>query len=329
MKSSKAKVYQLSLLCCALCFLVACEKVNDGNHPSQGMAGVEIVPSASLGASATPASRAAIDGTQIPANTANVLAITAYQKAMPTTNYSANVYFDNAMVNSDATGALSFADSKYYPADGSNLYFYAYSPGTGATYVAGSGSTAPTVSWTITGQEDIMAASVLSGISKSSRESDGVTQSQPQFTFEHKLTRIRFKLVRSSNYSEGISASSIVLTGLRTNAGLDLVSGTLSFTGPTANLSLPMPVGGIEIKDSSTAEATVASIMCEAGLSTLKVKVTAGGYEYADATISTPSGSFLAGYCYLVTLTFDGTRIVPTTSIVPWEDGGSNSGTIR
>ena len=66
-----------------------------------------------------------------------------------------NAYFDNKAVESDADGVLRFTVPQYYPVDGENLYFYAYSPVNVVGYTMGSGPAGPTVEWILTGQEAV------------------------------------------------------------------------------------------------------------------------------------------------------------------------------
>lgn len=177
--------------------LLSCSKEESGITPAPAGTQTAIVPTAGLSMSAT--SRAAlpggpVSGTTFPKNTEDLFAVTAYRgTAAPSSDYS-NAYFDNETVNSDAEGKLSFTNTQYYPADAEKLYFYAYSPIVGASdYTAGTASAAPTVAWTIDGTQDIMYANVVSGIGKVSA---GTTQPQPEFSFNHLLKQVRFKLVK-------------------------------------------------------------------------------------------------------------------------------------
>ena len=88
---------------------------------------VEIKLSSGLNATAT--SRAAITNDYFP-TADGVYAVTAYNGDAEPTSFSGS-YFENAFVNSTATDASTnnhnaFATAKYYPMDGSYLYFYAY-----------------------------------------------------------------------------------------------------------------------------------------------------------------------------------------------------------
>lgn len=322
------------LLCVAA--LASCSKEeNPGADGIQEESRAAIVPTAGLSMSAT--SRAAlpsgpISGTAFPVSTESVFAVTAYKgTAAPTSDYS-SAYFDNEAVDSNAEGAespLSFATAQYYPADGGKLYFYAYSPVSTDNYTVGTTTDAPTVAWTIDGQQDIMWAKVDEGIGKVSA---GMTQPQPAFTFNHLLKQVRFKLVRGEGFGDGISATSVKITNCHTEASLNPITGALTFSGDANNV-LALPGSSFEIKPSDQAETIDGSILCEAGVTELQIEVKAAGITYTTTVTlkSTQDGVAAgdAGVSHLVTLTFIGTQIVPSAEIVDWVDAGETSGEIK
>lgn len=290
-----------------------------------------IVPTAGLSMSATPSVRAAlpggpVSGTTFPKNTENLFAVTAYKgTAAPSSDYS-NAYFDNETVNSDAEGKLSFTNTQYYPADAEKLYFYAYSPIVGAgDYTAGTASAAPAVAWTIDGTQDIMYANVVSGIGKVSA---GTTQPQPEFSFNHLLKQVRFKLVKGEGFGDGIYASSVKITNCRTQASLNLITGALTFTG-NADQSIGFS-GNYAIQKSGV---EIGSLLCQAGETGLDIEIVAAGVTYkTSVTLKSTSTDITAGgagVSHLVTLTFIGTQIVLSATITDWVDAGETSGTIQ
>ena len=335
------KTRLLTVAACAA-LLVSCGKEDapvSVNGPEDGLR-TAIVPRAGVSIIAASESRAdlsgVVNGAFFKDSLDKVFAVTAYRGSVaPSTDFS-NPYFSNQAVNSGAIlqggasgPALSFANSQYYPANGDKLFFYAYSPVVGGAYTEGTSSAAPKVSWTLTGQQDIMAAQVTGGIGKSNA---GTTQGQPNFTFAHKLKQVRFKLVQGEGFADNISASSISITGCKYKASLDLVSGALSFDDDTTAFSL---TGSFPIKKTTDNPQEIEGcILCEAGNS-VTIKIVAAGITYPEVTVTlqdktgTPTVSASApGTSHLVTLTFIGTHIIPTTSITPWVEAGGASGTI-
>ena len=295
--------------------LCSCSK-----EPVESFAGGDptspILPGA--GVAATVESRAdlsgVVSGTAFPANTTKVFSVVGYSGTAAPTNW-ASPYIANVAVNSGAS-ALSFATPQYYPANGNKIYFYAYSPVSG-TYTAGSGSTAPTVAWTITGQQDIMAAQVTTGIAKAATG----TQSQPAFAFTHKLKQVKFKVVKDASFEDNIKLTSLKIIGAKTAARLNLATGVLTCSG-SGDLTAYDNATGQTITATATAVGTGGSpVMFEPGTS-FKVRAVAGGVTYADVTVilsGTNAGQ--AGVCHEVTLTFKRNEIVPTATITNWTTG--------
>lgn len=315
----------------ALASLASCSK-DDGNITSgdiQENGRTAIVPTAGVSMSAATTSRATlpegpVTGTTFPKSTENVFAVTAYKgTAAPLSDYS-NAYFDNQAVDSDAEGKLNFTNTQYYPADAEKLYFYAYSP-VSTGYTAGTASGAPTVTWTIDGQQDILWAKADGGIGKVSA---GTTQPQPEFTFRHLLKQVRFKLVKGEGFGDGIYASSVKITNCRTQASLNLITGALTFTG-NADQSIGFS-GNYAIQKSGV---EIGSLLCQAGETGLDIEIVAAGVTYKTSVTLTSSSTDItagdAGVSHLVTLTFIGTQIVPSATITDWVDAGETSDTIQ
>jgi len=317
------------LLCTAA--LLSCSKEETDITPAPDGTQTAIVPTAGLNMSATPSVRAAlpsgpISGTTFPVSTESVFAATAYKgTAAPANDYS-SAYFDNQAVNSDADGKLSFQNAQYYPADAEKLYFYAYSP-VSTGYTAGASSSAPTVAWTIDGTQDIMWAKADEGIGKVSA---GTVQPQPEFTFNHLLKQVRFKLVRGEGFGDNINATSVKITNCRTQASLNLITGVLTFSGDaTESLALS---GSYTIRPADNAQ-EIGSLLCQAGETGLQIEVEAAGITYrTTVTLQSDNDAVTAGgagVSHLVTLTFIGTQIIPTATITDWVDAGETSGNIE
>lgn len=317
-----------SFLCMAA--LASCSKEESGITPAPDGTRTAIVPTAGLSMSATPSVRAAlpsgpVSGTTFPKSTEDLFAVTAYKgTAAPSSDYS-NAYFDNQAVNSDAEGKLSFTNTQYYPANAEKLYFYAYSPVSTSGFTAGTASAVPTVAWTIDGTQDIMYANVVSGIGKVSA---GTTQLQPEFSFNHLLKQVRFKLVKGEGFGDGIYASSVKITNCRTQASLNLITGALTFTG-NADQSIGFS-GNYAIQKSGV---EIGSLLCQAGETDLDIEIVAAGVTYKTSVTLTSLNTDItaggAGVSHLVTLTFIGTQIVPSATITDWVDAGETSGTIQ
>jgi hypothetical protein len=314
---------KLFISVCALAALAGCSTEKEEiRGVDTDNARTAIAPSANIENNVI--SRAAVDGTSF-AEGNDVFRLSAFEAATePTDNWTADgaQAFENMQVNCAANGSLSLATPKYYPPTGTNaqkLWFYAYAPSTNGTYSNGNGTTKPSVTYTITGQEDIMAGKVtngngIGGVAK------GETQKHPAFGFSHLLKKITFKVKAGDTFDAdaSIQVTNITVKGVKTSATLDVVAGTLTFSGE-ANQSLTLSGGNTMI---TTEGASVPGcLMFERGTS-FTVSVTAGGVTYADATV-TLSGDKAgeAGVSHEVTLTFHRSGIVPTAVITDWVKG--------
>lgn len=304
-----------------LALLASCGKDGSPDLPKQGPAPdgtrTAIVPTAILSVGASSMSRALsgpVTGDKFPNGTEDLFAVTAYKgAAAPTTDYS-GAYFDNAAVRSDNAGVLSFSAPRYYPPGAEKLYFYAYSPVSAGGYAAGTASAAPTVTWTIDGQQDIMWAKEVTGLGKASAGA----QPQPAFTFTHKCKQVRFFVKRDRDFPAGDALTSLKITGAKTTAVLDLNTGDAVFGG-----SGEIPVFDGSMTMTETAAQAGDPVMFEPG-QTFTVEAAAGGAVFSDVRI-TLSGDDAgqAGQSCKVTLTFHREEITATASVVAeWKDGG-------
>jgi hypothetical protein len=306
-----------------LALLASCGKDGSPDLPKQGPAPdgtrTVIVPTAILSVDASSMSRALsgpVTGDKFPNGTEDLFAVTAYKgAAAPTTDYS-GAYFDNAAVRSDNAGVLSFSAPRYYPPGAEKLYFYAYSPVSAGGYAAGTASAAPTVTWTIDGQQDIMWAKEVTGLGKASAGA----QPQPAFTFTHKCKQVRFFVKRDRDFPAGDALTSLKVTGAKTTAVLDLNTGDAVFGG-----SGEIPVFDGSMTMTETAAQAGDPVMFEPG-QTFTVEAAAGGAVFSDVRI-TLSGDDAgqAGQSCKVTLTFHREEITATATIAEWKDGGEGT----
>ena len=265
-----------------------------------------------------------VSGRTFPANYTKVFSVVGYKgTAAPTNNWS-SPYIANIAVNSGASSALSFATSQYYPANGDKVFFYAYSPVSGATYTAGSGSTTPKVAWTITGSQDIMAAQVTTGIAKNPIPAN---QQQPTFAFTHKLKQVKFKVVKDASFEDNIKLTSLKIIGAKTAATMDLSTGAVSWGSTTGDLTAYDNATGQAL---TTKAASVGSAMMFEPGTSFKVRAVAGGQQYADVTVTlSGSNAGQAGVSHEVTLKFMRNVIVPTATISEWTIGTAGNVTIQ
>lgn len=313
------KKYLLSMF--ALAALTACTKAEDQPTITPDDALVPITLSA--GIDTMTETKAPISGEKFGAGS-DVFRVLAYQAPKPTApDWSATPYFSGITVNSDAAGDLTFAQKQHYPSNGDNIYFYAWTTPGASEVTAGTSTEAPKVTYTITGDEDIMSAQAIEeGYNKDQSK-------QPAFAFTHKLMQVAFAVKSDASFESGkTNVTKIEILAVNTTMDMNLITGELSNYSTPLALSAYDDGTGVAITDASTT--IPGSIMFEP-VKTFNIKVTTtGGDAFVYNSIGvTLSDAGVAGNSYLVTLTFKRTDIVPTASITDWISGGTGSGDVQ
>ena len=213
-------------------------------------------------------------GTSFPANYTKVFSVVGYKGTAAPTDWS-SPYIANIAVNSGTSSALSFATPQYYPVDGQKVYFYAYSPVKGATYTAGSGSTAPKVTWTLDGHTDVMAAQVTTGIAKAATG----TQSQPSFAFTHKLMQLKFKVMKDAALTDLGNVTALKVNNAATSLSMTLSNGNVT-TLSTGSLTAYSSTTGQAVTTTATYLGTNGSPFLTTKTDNLSLTLTCGGKDY-------------------------------------------------
>lgn len=310
----------------ALAALAGCSKEEVGLPDNGNETGrVAIAPRAAIENNVV--SRAAVEGDKFTAGT-DVFRLCAFLSGdnAPTdwTVAAGTEAFEDLQVNCSDAGTLALSTPKFYPPTGTSaqkLWFYAYAPSTNGTYTKGNSADKPSVSYTITGQEDIMTGQV-SGDNGIGGAVNGATQKQPAFNFTHLLKKVTFKVKAGDTFDEsaGIKVEKIVVKKVNTQVTLNVVDGTFSDWKAEGDLSLTLE-GDDQTVISKAGAAVPGCLMFEPG-TTFTISITAGGVTYADATVTlTGTDAGKAGVSHEVTLTFHRSGITPTASITPWTPG--------
>lgn len=298
---------KITIILLAAIALISCNKNIDVVDPMTPDLNAPILVTAGVEATTEVDTKAPVTGTSFPATATNIFRLTAFQGTAVPTNYT-TTYFDNIQVNSSSS-TLSLATDQYYPTNGDKVYFYAFAP-EATSVVAGNGTTAPVAKYTINGTQDIMAAKHVTGIAKAV-----TSQPQPALPFTHKLKQLNFKIMRDGSFLDGKAVTSIIITGAKTNALLNIITGDLTWEATTGNIT----VGAASTNITTTATTFGSPVMIEPGAS-FNMTIVADGVTYTTS-VSGLSDSGAAGKSYLITLTFKRQGIIPTSSITDWAAG--------
>lgn len=216
-----------------------------------------------------------------------------------------------SVVGNTATVLTGFSTAQYYLANGRTSKITGWYPA--GTYASGASAK---VSWTLTGQEDVMVATAQAG-SKSS--------AMPALAFRHKLAQVQVYAYATDATAKTLwgNITSVTLTGQNNACSYALsadAAGTVAFTtGGNATFT---------VSGSSTAPGVGASsavllgtVMMEPKTAALSLDVTTavGGQK----TVPVASREYLAGNAYKITLKLDKSVISPSATIGGWTNASS------
>jgi len=239
----------------------------------------------------------------------------------------------------DATsGLLSWADAYAYPLEeGQYVKFCLYHPyaevGTeGANYVEMRSGSSPVLHFTLTGDEDLMWVSPVTG----SR-----TQSPGGLVFNHLLTQLRFCLVDDEGNFAGTSLTALRFNGVNTTCSLQLETGEQGTWGTPSDAvvfslweSFEEGASSVPISGTSTSPQVLkGSVMLQPGGSSFSLTVvTDNRGNFSNVVLRPTAGetTFAAGHSYLVTLKFrDRTPVALSATVTPWVMDGTGEGTVQ
>lgn len=236
-----------------------------------------------------------------------------------TTGTPTQEYMVNQQVLFDGNDGWDYAPIKYWPADDNDkLSFIAYSPYC-AEYAKTTDDTGTqyTVSYDLTANQDIMTASVAA---KTYAESKGLASLQ----FDHKLTKISFKLVKGKTFPPGATVSNLTVANQHKQATLNITNQSLTVSDAEDNTTArALPGTAYAIEDANTAQTVADVLYLKPGQTQLPLTITVGSVTYS-VTVSAPSSSttetatFEAGKSYLLVLTFNGALDKFTVDIQKW-----------
>lgn len=203
-------------------------------------------------------------------------------------------------------GSVSLPDNPTYPKNGDWIYLVAVAPKT-STYNTSAGS----VSYTLTGQTDLMYAKQIQGNRwEGSRFSNTDNAKDKPLEYAHLLTQLKFKAQKATSDGLAVKVQKITVKGQKT-ANINLTSGETSFAGSNEDLTLTLADGGTEITATTPATDLNACLLLPpltSGAYKLTVETSIGTFEDLDITFDSVGGNtsgsnhFAAGHSYEITL---------------------------
>lgn len=290
---------------------------------------VEIRVSAGITSAVSPSTRAALDG-MINSNFADDLEVSFARADEGGTGY--DDYEATALEGTvaHASKTLSFAPAKYYLANGKKTKLIGWYPrDTKVTYTR---DTRVVDFGEIDGKTDLMATVLYEG-SKGTKISS--------IAFNHLLTQFSIKVYATDAATQALwgRVTAITITGKKQTCTITLpektasagVAVTPTFTGaadldlvkadpttPKTPISYPLTLG-VGTTAANAAMAGYAMFAPQAnGTSAVELQIDTETGGLQKPTVAIPTGGFLPGNAYEITLKFSSSAITPTVSVVDW-----------
>ena len=222
----------------------------------------------------------------------------------------------------ETNGTVSLPDDPAYPEDGSWIYLTAVSPQVSSSYQNAAG----TVSYTLTGQDDLMYAQQIKGNRwDGSRFSNNTNNVVTSLEYTHLLTQLKFKAQKAAVQGLPVKVSSITVKGVADKMTLNINNGEAIFEG-SGDLSLALAEGGKEI--TSTNASYLGALLLPPLESGKSYKVTVGTSigKFEDLSIdftgsgNQPDNLFAKGHSYEITLNISDSKLeVLSVTVASWE----------
>lgn len=290
---------------------------------------VEIRVSAGITSAVSPSTRAVVEG-MINSNFTENLDVAFARADEGGSGYGD--YGGTALVGTVAHAGktLSFAPAEYYLANGKKTKLIGWYPRrTGVSYTQASRE----VNFgDIDGKTDLMATVLYEG-SKGTKI--------PSIAFNHLLTQFSIKVYAPDAATQALwgRVTAITITGKKQNCTITLpektanagVAVTPTFTGtadldlvkadpatPTTAITYPLELG-VGATATNAAMAGYAMFAPQAtGTNAVELQINTEDGGLQKPTVAIPTGGFLPGSAYEITLKFSSSAITPTVSVVDW-----------
>lgn len=229
----------------------------------------------------------------------------------------AEVLYSNVRLTADGAGGFTYGEEMFYPLDGRNVDFYAIHP-----YIPGS-ILGAVQSFNVSDQQQIESNYLNSDLLHATRTGVARTSEAVSLTFSHKLSKIDF-IIRSTN---GLDLSALNNVEILNSYPLTTVSPISGEITPAAGTPVNIRAYGASGFTGPTTEVRgITAIVVPQTLvaGNQLFRITVGNLPYIYTRPANEANIDLAeGFRYTMTLTLTPAGITLTSTVNPWEDGGS------
>ncbi len=227
-----------------------------------------------------------------------------------------DIRYDNYRITADGDGGFTYQQTMYYPVNDDNVDFFAIHP-----YAEGATLNQP-LAFTVMADQSTENGYIGSDLLYAYSDDVRRTTNAVAMTFTHKLSKIDIT-VKQGGGVDLTELENIQILNLLPSTTIAPATGTLTAATGTNTTIMPygMPgtITGTEV-DGITA--IVVPQLFTAGETLLRITVDGVPYQYAPTSDIT----FQSGFRYGFIITVNQTGIDVSSTITPWEDGGSISG---
>ena len=290
---------------------------------------VEIRVSAGITSAVSPSTRAVVEG-MINSNFAEDLEVSFARADEGDAGYKDYEATALEGIVAHAGKTLSFAPAEYYLANGKKTKLIGWYPRD--TKVSYTQASREVNFGDIDGKTDMMATVLYEG-SKGTKI--------PSIAFNHLLTQFSIKVYATDAATQALwgRVTAITITGKKQNCTITLPEKTANagvavsptFTGtadldlvkadpttPTTAISYPLTLGvGATAADAAMAGYAMFAPQAN-GTSAVELQINTETGGLQKPTVAIPTGGFLPGNAYEITLKFSSSAITPTVSVVDW-----------
>ena len=231
-----------------------------------------------------------------------------------------------AVIVSETAAAITLSPVQYYNADENiKTYIKGWYPAAKSANGKVTFSAAEDVEEYVyagDGTDDVLLSNEVSGGKK---EAEQVSEA---LVFDHVTTQLVFKVKKDEGLAAGTKIKTIKLKGGKIPGGIDLSSGTVTFTAPTeddgkldtkaevAEITTEATQAGVALMVEETSDNDALTLFIETTIDGTNVAAT---YDNVKIKPSTGTG-FKKGTAYSIEMTFKQNGIVLEANITPWTE---------
>ncbi len=228
-----------------------------------------------------------------------------------------DLQYDNVNIIADGEGGFAYSTPMYYPLGSGTVDFYAIHP-----YDEGYDLNTARA-FTVSASQNVQNNYLASDLLYASVSDVAATTRQVSLGFVHKLARINITLVQGTGLSL-TDLESVTILNLLPTATIDPATGALGAASGTTQPIVPFgvsPASGTETEIENISAIVVPQTLTQ-GNRLIRITIAGSDFYYTPGSNVT----FSSGYQYNYTLTVNQAGIEVSSSIDPWENGGSVTG---